>query len=185
MEDEGSFTGDVRLELVKAVMEKRKPFRFAAYGSSMHPFIRDHDVVTIVPLSSDRPFPGDVVAFELPDCGTLFIHRVVTCGDNVFQIKGDNREESDGMIPLHQIIGMVSKVERNGRNVPAGLGPERALLAFMSRFGLLWRISRVIRLPNRICTCGLQKLRGLKGDSRGDSRSRSGNLLFHEDDLPE
>lgn len=175
MEDEGSFSGEVRLELVKAAMEKRKPFRFAAYGSSMYPFIKDHDIVTIVPFSSDRPSPGDVVAFELPNCGTLIIHRAVKCGDNAFETKGDNREEPDGMIPLPKIIGNVTKVECNGRNIPAGLGPERALLAFMSRHGFLWRIFRVIRLPNRVCTAGLHKLRGLAGYTLGGSRSQSGN----------
>ena len=50
-------------ELMKNVLARGLPFRFRVRGWSMTPFIRDFDVVTVVPLGS-TPRTGDVVAFE-------------------------------------------------------------------------------------------------------------------------
>lgn len=149
-EKENRFTSEVRLELLKTVLETGKPFRFIASGFSMYPFIQDKDIITIAPLPANRPLSGDVVAFILPDTGKLTVHRVTKIRDTIFQIRGDYMQEPDGLVPRINILGTVTRVERNGRNITTGLGRERRLIAFLSRHDLLRKISRVISLANRI-----------------------------------
>lgn len=170
--DGPTFTGEVRLELLKAVMEKGRPFRFTAPGSSMFPFIRDLDIITIAPLSGSCLSLGDVVAFILPDTGNLVVHRIVKREPNAFLIRGDNRAGPDGLVPRANILGTIIRVERNGRNITAGLGGERRLIAVMSRYGLLRRIVQVIRLSDKIRSAGVQKLQAQAGSpSRPEDES--------------
>ena len=146
-----SLSGPTLVELLRAVLGKGAPFRFRARGSSMSPSIRDGDVVTVSSLSGISPCPGDVVAFAHPGSGKLVVHRVVGKNKNSYLIKGDSVSEVDGFIPEASILGYVGKVERDGKRVFFGLGPEKLLIAFLTRGGLLsplllpvWRLLRFI-----------------------------------------
>ena len=125
------------LDLLKAVIEKGAPFRFRATGTSMSPFIKDGDVVTVSPCPGRDVQLGDVVAIGPPPNGRLIVHRVVgRKGDHLF-IQGDNRAEGDGLIPRVNIYGRVTRIERKGKAVTLGLGIERFLIAFLVRRGWL------------------------------------------------
>jgi hypothetical protein len=138
-----SLSGKALIELMQAVHAKGMPFRFSAGGHSMAPFIRDGDVVCVSPLASRAPGLGDVVAFIHPETKLLCMHRVLSVSGDSFLIQGDNMpEKPDGMIPREAIVGRVTRVERAGRRVRLGLGPERLLLALLSRCGGLAVIRR-------------------------------------------
>jgi len=126
----------VLVALLRAVLERSQPFRFEAPGFSMSPFIQDGDAITVSPLSVAAPRLGDVVAFIRPESGKLVVHRVVGKQDGAFLIQGDNAEETDGPVPAANVLGRVTRVERNGKKVYLGLGPERYLIALLSRWGL-------------------------------------------------
>jgi hypothetical protein len=55
-----------------------------------------------------------------------------------YLIKGDNALEPDGVISKDNILGYVTRVQRNGRNIFAGLGPERYIVALLSRRTLIF-----------------------------------------------
>jgi hypothetical protein len=131
------FKKNALIELLSAIIEVEKHFRFQAFGFSMLPFIRNKDILTISPLSVGRPRQGDVVAFFLPGTRKLAVHRVVGKKENCYLVKGDNIPESDGLIPRACILGHVTKVERREKLISLGLGSERYLIAFLSRAGLL------------------------------------------------
>jgi hypothetical protein len=138
-----SLSGKALIELMEAVHAKGVPFRFNAGGHSMAPFIRDGDVICVSPLTSRAPGLGDVVALIHPETKLLCMHRVLSVSGDRFFIQGDNMpEEPDGMISREAIVGRVTRVERAGRKVRMGLGPERFLLALLSRYGLLAAIRR-------------------------------------------
>jgi hypothetical protein len=138
-----SLSGKALIELMHAVHAKGLPFRFNAGGYSMAPFIRDGDVICVSPLASRVPGLGDVVAFIHPETKLLCIHRVLSRNKGAFLIQGDNSPgKPDGIIPMEAIMGRVTRVERGGRNVRLGLGPERIPLALLSRSGLLDIIRR-------------------------------------------
>jgi len=145
------------VDLLRAVLSKGVPVRFQARGFSMSPFIKNNDVVTISPLQGTQPSLGDIVAFAHPETQGLYIHRIVRNKDGFCVTKGDNRSQTEESVPIKNILGSVTRVERDGRHVFLGLGPERFLIAFLGRRGLLfplflplWRIVRpFVRRPER------------------------------------
>jgi hypothetical protein len=148
--EEGTLSEPALVELLRAVLARGVPFRFQAPGFSMWPFIKDGDAITVAPLSGGLPGQGSVVTFLRPDTGKLVVHRVVGRRDDIFLIRGDNAEEVD-LIPAANILGRVTKVERDGKRVYLGLGPERHLIASLTRRGLflplalpVWRLVRPI-----------------------------------------
>lgn len=145
-------------QLMKAVLDKGAPFRFEAGGYSMAPFIRHGDIITVAPSSSPSRFRrGDVAAFMSPETGKLTVHRIIRFSPRRgYLIKGDNTPAPDGRVEQSAIIGRVVRVEHRGKRVRIGLGPERALLAFLSRIGLLpplvqflWRLSRPLGIRSK------------------------------------
>ena len=134
---EGAFPLPALYELMKEVNDKGLPFRFMVRGYSMSPFIKEGDVVTISPISQKGPRLGDVVPVFFPDTGRLLIHRVVARRGRFCLIRGDNTFEPDGIVPCLDISSRVAGVRRNGVERSLGLGPERIMIAFLSRSNLL------------------------------------------------
>jgi hypothetical protein len=124
------------IELMRAVFDKRLPFRFQARGYSMSPFIRDEDTLTVARFSGDYSV-GDVLAFVRPGLQKLIVHRVVARRKGTYCIKGDNGFEIDRFVPGGNILGRVINVERKGQRVSLGLGKEKILIAWLSRSGLM------------------------------------------------
>jgi hypothetical protein len=123
---------------MRAVLARDVDFRFRARGWSMAPFIRDGDVITVSPLRGALPHKGEVVAFEHPATGSLVVHRVVGRSSGSVTIRGDAAlSEADGLIPTENLLGRVTRVERDGRNVRLGLGAERRVVAWLSRARVL------------------------------------------------
>jgi hypothetical protein len=118
---------------MQGVLAKGVPFRFRVGGRSMLPFIQDGDVVTVSALCDASPGIGDVIAFVHPETKKLLVHRVSAKTPFFIFPKGDNALQVDGMVPPQNILGRVVTVERNGREVSLGLGPERSVLAFLVR----------------------------------------------------
>ena len=137
----------------------------------MSPFIRDGDVITVAPvlhlhrsqhdlaLSSLQPgcVPGlkasgigQVVAFFNPVNQRLVVHRIIGRHDSRFLIQGDNLPGMVAdMVSLDDVLGRVVRIERGGKRVWLGLGPERYAIAGLSRVGLLlpilWRTAALTR----------------------------------------
>jgi len=142
-------------ELMRGVLGKGASLRFRSKGFSMSPFIKDGDVLTIAPVQRANPRFGDVVVFTHPSTRKLIIHRVVGKRADAYLTKGDNIPEADGFIAKANILGRVIKVERNGEEPPFGLGPDRFIIAFLTRWRLLpllgpiWRFARFIIIRRR------------------------------------
>ena len=97
-------------------------------------------------MISFMPETGDVVAFLAPDTGDLILHRIILKIKESYQMKGDNNWESDGIFSKNNLIGYVKKIERRERAISFGLGPEKRLIAFSSRTGILNRLLKIIFL---------------------------------------
>jgi signal peptidase I len=133
-----------QLELLRGMVEHGRTLRTTVRGFSMSPFIRDNDVLTIVPMNTRAPRVGEVVAFTLPNSGQLAIHRIVARAGTGWLVRGDNCPETDGVVARENIIGRVLRVERQGREVRLGLGAEARLIAWLQRAHLLMRAVRVV-----------------------------------------
>jgi signal peptidase I len=146
-----SLSGPALVQLLRAVLDKGAPVRFRAKGFSMSPFIKNEDVVTLSPLQNASPGMGDVIAFVLQGTDKLCVHRVVGKKGDFYVTKGDNTFEADESVPRENILGFVTRVERDGKEVFLGLGPERFLIAFLGHRGLLlplilpvWKVIRAM-----------------------------------------
>jgi len=127
-------------ELMKAVLKRGSLFRFRARGASMTPFIRDGDTLTVEALEGRTPRVGDVVAFSVasPERPSLAVHRVVDDLGSRIVVQGDANGCDSETIQRGDILGRVVKVEREGDRRRLGLGPERRLIVWCIRSGLLW-----------------------------------------------
>jgi len=154
--EELSLSGEALGELLRSVLAKGMCCRFRVKGFSMSPFIRDGDVVTVAPLGSGGPALGDVVVFVSVRGGGPIIHRIVGKVDGAYLLKGDNLPESDGMVPPANILGYIKAVERIGKRISFGLGPEKVLIALLTRKGLLSPMLLPFRVAARLATRGLK-----------------------------
>jgi len=89
---------------------------------------------------------GDVAAFVMPGTGKFHIHRIILILEGAYIIKGDNTIEADGPVPEGNILGYISRVERNGENITLGMRTEKKLIAILSRFKLLRWFVRLWKL---------------------------------------
>jgi hypothetical protein len=175
---EWSISGAALAELLQDLLSKGLPFTFRAGGFSMSPFIKDGDDVTLFPFNGISPGLGDVVAFIHKGTGMPFIHRVVGKKGNTYLLKGDNATETDGLISESDILGCVRMVERRGLRVFFGLGPERFLIAYLNRRGILLTLIlmlRKLRLLARLREF-VQHLPYPKG-KRGEELNRAQRIL--------
>jgi len=125
---------DLLIDLLRQTLSNGKTFRFSAKGRSMEPFIRSGDIISITPLSPQKPRVGDILAFVYPLDGRLLVHRMILIRGNHYLMKGDaSTNQPDGWVKPETLLGRVNRVERGNRKVMIGLGVEKALIALLSR----------------------------------------------------
>jgi SOS-response transcriptional repressor LexA len=133
---------DLLAPLLKDLLSEGRPVCLEVNGHSMTPFIRRGDLVTVHPRRGARPSLGEVLV-ATPDAHRFTVHRCVDRVADGVVLRGDCAPASDPPIALERVLGVVTRVERQGREVRAGLGPERRLIAWLSRTGLLGRIAHL------------------------------------------
>ncbi len=131
--------------LMAEVLGKGVPFRFEARGESMHPAVRDGDILTVAPLGGRPLRPGDIVAFVHPGTGGVRVHRVVALEDGGFVLKGDNALGADPRVGPAGILGRVVGLERDGRPRRLEPSPLAAAVARLSRTPWFTRVVRRAR----------------------------------------
>jgi signal peptidase I len=91
--------------------------RFRAEGTSMHPTIRDGDVITVAAISADEVVNGDVLLCRHDN--RMLAHRVVGITAHgyglSFDLRGDAKAACDAPIRADAVVGRVITTSRNGR----------------------------------------------------------------------
>jgi len=128
--------------LVRELLRATGSVELPVTGSSMGPFLRSGDVLTLRRLPRARL--GDVVARRVTG-DRLLIHRVVGHRGSDVLTRGDAVARADPPGPGDSILGSVVGIERAGAAVRLGLGPERIAIALLSRWGLLLPLLRPLR----------------------------------------
>ena len=134
--------------LITDCLKNGRAVRFRAPGRSMHPTIRENEVVVVAPILPSFLSIGDIV---LSRCGEkITAHRLVWIDAEaaaadmpaepenrpMFVLRGDACTASDSPVCADQILGKVVALERRGRMVnPYGRRTElvRRLHALASR----------------------------------------------------
>jgi hypothetical protein len=139
-----SLSGPALTGLLRAVLDRGKPFRFQARGLSMSPLVRDSDIITVSPLSGSTPRFGEVVAYLSKEAGGFIVHRVIGKRGEAYLVSGDSAQKMQDWVAESDILGRVARVERNGGAVYFGLGPERIIIAFLRQNQLFWKLAHLL-----------------------------------------
>ena len=110
---------------------------FKAQGSSMSPFIKSGDVLTVAP-NNFNPSIGTVVAYIDNNRKKVLMHRVIGKQKDKYILKGDNCKFIDGIMSKDSFAGYVESIQRKGELIRLGFGKEKILIALLSRSGLLF-----------------------------------------------
>lgn len=93
--------------------------RFRAGGHSMHPTIKDGEMITVEPVTLGDIKSGDIILYQLKR--GVIAHRVVCVereGSQLrFILRGDSSVTCDAPVEAEKILGRVISVERAGRAV--------------------------------------------------------------------
>lgn len=144
MEERKLKNGDFCI-MAKEILARGLNLKFQAKGFSMSPFIKNGDILMISPFKGKKIGVGQVVAAVRPGTEEFIVHRAVGKSRGNYLIKGDNVPGPDGFFPGKNILGYVTKTERDGRPISFGLGSEKLLIAFLSRTGVLYYALRCLR----------------------------------------
>ena len=97
------------------VLERGGLFCFRAHGSSMYPFFRDGDVLTIQPVEIETLAIGDVV-FYRSAWDKVIAHRVVakkfSNGKCVLTTRGDSGLNTNEQVQADHVLGRVMSIQR-------------------------------------------------------------------------
>jgi len=116
----------------------------------MSPLIRSGDKIFVAPVDKGAIHLGDVLAFTHPENGRVLAHRVVRISEGRYFCKGDNVSAGgDGWVSVEDVLGRVTRVERDGREHHMGLGAEKWLIALLSRGNSLVPLLNFLRRIKR------------------------------------
>lgn len=122
-------------DVMKDALASGTVVRFRAEGRSMHPTIRDGEVITAAPVSIADVVRGDVLLCR--HGGRVLAHRVVALahrgGERGFELRGDS-QRSRTLIGAGDVVARIVAVQRRGRAIalPGGWMARRARLAVAS-----------------------------------------------------
>ncbi len=146
------------VSIAQEVLGRGRALKFRAKGGSMSPFIRNGDVVQLVPVKGKINL-GDVV-FYRSSYGNTIVHRVVRRRREIVITKGDSSPSPDQPVLSKQVLGRVVAVEKNGWRIRLDSPMGRLLnilLATISPFSFLIYpplklVKRTVRLRKNIKT---------------------------------
>jgi len=124
--------------IAQEVLGRGRALRFKATGGSMSPFIRNGDVVEVVPFKGKINL-GDVVLYH-SSYGNPVVHRVIHRNKERIITKGDSVSNSDQPVLFRKVLGRVVTVEKNGWCIRLDRPMGRLLnilLAIISPFSFL------------------------------------------------
>jgi hypothetical protein len=135
--------------LANKLLENGNMVRFRAHGRSMLPFIKDGDILTIAPINSDNLKKYDIVFYRKPD-KKLAAHRIISKSKKnesiLFHIRGDGYVGGTEKIPATDIMGVITKVERNNTKIKLNsLKIKLATIGWTTIQSIRWFIYRVKR----------------------------------------
>ncbi|MGB3257859.1 MAG: signal peptidase I [Ornithinimicrobium sp.] len=109
-------------------------------GTSMEPTLSTGDLAVL--YRSDAYEVGDIVAFEIPEGGTV-IHRVIEVGPDGYRFQGDNRDFHDPwVLDEAAVLGrQVLSVPQAARAMTTVARPE-ILAALAAGLVVYWRLRR-------------------------------------------
>lgn len=106
------------LDLVEELLRSGYSVRFQVRGRSMHPWIRDGDVLTLVPASGLARIPRGSVCLYRNTAGRLLCHRLLagpSPAGALLEFRGDAQSGVPDRVPSAAVAGVAVTRERRSR----------------------------------------------------------------------
>ena len=124
------------MELAADILSEGDLLRFRVHGGSMHPFIRDEDIIEVKPIEASVIRLGDVIFYRSAR-GRLLAHRVIKVGAQRGQValvtKGDSVSRPDQLVRPEQVLGQVVAIKRAGRTIRLDRGIYQPISVLWAR----------------------------------------------------
>jgi GNAT superfamily N-acetyltransferase len=154
---------DTFLDLSAEILRQGGSFQFRAHGSSMAPFIRDGDLLTMAPCDPADLAVGDVTLYRTHR-DRVVAHRIVAKsvqrGQWTLVTQGDARLHPDSPVPGDRLLGRIVRIQRGDRIYHVDRGPWR--LAARLWLWLLPLRRAAARLVRAVKTAALRALNSLQ-----------------------
>lgn len=109
--------------------------RFRAGGQSMHPTIKDGEMITVEPVTPSDVKRGDILLYQFKK--GVIAHRVMRVEREAAQLRfilqGDSSRTCDAPVEASEILGRVISVERAGRSIELASRKAKLVRAVRSR----------------------------------------------------
>jgi len=110
---------EISRELFFELLQRGESLCLKVQGSSMGYIIKQGDLVRIKSIKKEELKPGDIILYS--QGGSFVCHRIISCaqsdGKHFLITKGDVLLQADNSLPMNQVIGKVSYVQRGERNI--------------------------------------------------------------------
>ena len=103
--------------IIREMLDMGKSFKISPNGISMLPLIREGRDSVYITKPTERLKKYDIAFFKR-DNGDFVLHRVIKVTKKGYIFCGDNQYVAESGITDRHIIGIVSKIERNGNIFP-------------------------------------------------------------------
>jgi signal peptidase I len=101
--------------LVAELLSLGHSVRFRANGQSMHPTIRDGEIVTVMPITLAKVRLSDIILYRT-DRGVV-AHRVMAILNDLFTLRGDSSDCRNELVAADRVLGKVVAVKRGSRSI--------------------------------------------------------------------
>ncbi len=99
-------------DLIREAIERNGTLKFRLKGTSMRPFLREGDILTVSALRSQKISVGDLVIYH--DGMSITCHRVFRTFKNNFQLKADAAMTADEFLKKGRLMGKVVELQKGG-----------------------------------------------------------------------
>jgi len=145
MGNKNNLNADILIkDLFTELLRRDTEMRFEARGWSMHPFIRDGDLITIEPIGYEQAEIGDILAYQNLKSKKITVHRLVKKNNDgqqpILITKGDANTKLIHDLPMcscDYILAKVVTIERGGKIIKLK-GKSYRLSAYLRAVLLLY-----------------------------------------------
>ncbi|MFH1613192.1 MAG: S26 family signal peptidase [bacterium] len=121
-------------------IEEKNIFELKAIGTSMHPTIKNGEILFLKKTSNFKK--GDVLFYSLEN--RFFIHRLIKKTKNGFLVKGDMLPKFDALVKTEKILAVVEAIKKKEKIIKENKW-KNYIFAILSQFNLFifgWKIKK-------------------------------------------
>lgn len=137
-----------------SLLREGKSVCLNASGGSMYPFVKDGDIIKVVPLSENDIKIGDIISVDVDNKGKawFYVHRLVKIykdtDKKLYVTKGDASNVGfDEPVGFKRIVGEVAEIERGSLKLNLKQPLWKYLNKHIAKFSL--------NHPGKLCVLGL------------------------------